>query len=61
MSAKYVPISLVCEHYSMSERAIRRYIADGKLTAYRVGPKMIRLDAEQVEREQRWPVNRRYG
>ena len=49
--AKFVPIRSVCETYDISERAIRRYIAEGKLTAYRIGPKMIRLDAEQVERE----------
>jgi hypothetical protein len=28
-----------------------RYIADGRLTAYRVGPRMIRLDADQVRRQ----------
>lgn len=36
---------------SVSPRTIRRYIAAGRLTAYRVGPRIIRLDADQVERE----------
>jgi excisionase family DNA binding protein len=48
---KYVPISAVCEQYSISERAVRRYISQGKLTAHRVGPKLIRLDLDQVEAE----------
>ncbi len=51
MSTKYVPISAVCEQYSISPRAVRRYISEGKLTAHRVGPKLIRLDLDEVERE----------
>ena len=47
----YVPIATVCKQYSISVRAVRRYIAEGRLTAYRVGPKLIRLDLDEVQRE----------
>jgi excisionase family DNA binding protein len=32
-----------------STQTIRRRIADGTLTAYRVGPRAIRLDTAEVE------------
>ncbi len=31
-------------------RTIQRYIAQGKLTAYRFGPKMIRVDLDEIDR-----------
>ena len=33
-----------------SKPTIRRYVSQGRLTAYRVGPRMIRLDGDQVDR-----------
>ena len=33
-----------------SPKTIRRRIADGSLTAYRVGPRLIRLDLAEVEK-----------
>ena len=33
----------------VNPRTIRRYIADGRLTGYRVGPRLIRLDAAEVD------------
>ena len=33
----------------VSTRTIRRWIADGRLVAYRVGPKVIRVDLDQLE------------
>ena len=39
----------VCQTYGLSERTVRRYLAEGLLTATKVGPRLIRLDAEQVE------------
>jgi excisionase family DNA binding protein len=49
--ATYVPIRAVCEKYGISQRAVRRYITEGDLTAYRVGPRLIRLDLDEVEAE----------
>jgi excisionase family DNA binding protein len=51
VSTKYVPISAVCDRYSISPRAVRRYISEGKITAYRIGNKLIRLDLDEVQRE----------
>lgn len=33
----------------LTERSIRRYIADGRLPAYRIGDKQIRLRVADVE------------
>lgn len=51
MGQKKISIAQVAEQYELSTRTIRRYIADGRLTAYRIGPRVIRLDAEQVRRQ----------
>jgi excisionase family DNA binding protein len=48
---KTISMAEVADNYGISLTTIRRYIAAGKLTAYRIGPRMIRLDAAQVERE----------
>jgi excisionase family DNA binding protein len=40
----------VRETYQVSHRTVARYLKDGRLKAYRVGPKMIRFDAAEVER-----------
>lgn len=44
-----ITISQAAESYSVSTRTIRRWIAAGILTGYRVGPTLIRLDADEVE------------
>jgi excisionase family DNA binding protein len=51
MGSKKISIQEVAEQFDVSPRTIRRYIASGRLTAHRVGPRIIRLDAEQA-REQ---------
>ncbi|GLE53730.1 excisionase family DNA-binding protein [Mycobacterium montefiorense] len=48
---KKITVREVVNTYGIGERTVRRYIADGRLTAYRMGPRLIRLDAEQVEQE----------
>jgi excisionase family DNA binding protein len=30
-------------------RTVRRYISDGRLTGYRMGPRLIRVDMAEVE------------
>jgi excisionase family DNA binding protein len=35
-------------YLGLSEKTVRRYIADGRLVAYRVGPRAIRVDRESV-------------
>jgi excisionase family DNA binding protein len=40
----------VAEALGVSTKTVRRYIAAGLLTAYRVGPKLLRLNADEVDR-----------
>jgi len=37
------------DHYDLSRQTVRRWIASGKITAYRVGPRLIRVDLEEIE------------
>jgi excisionase family DNA binding protein len=45
-----VSIAAAAEHLGVSERSIRRWIAEGLLPAYRVGPTLIRLDLDDVDK-----------
>jgi excisionase family DNA binding protein len=46
--ASYMSLKDAATQYGVSERTIRRRIAEGKLAAYRVGPRSIRVTAEDV-------------
>lgn len=37
------------ESLGVNERTVRRYIADGRLTAFRLGPRLVRVDLAEVE------------
>jgi excisionase family DNA binding protein len=37
------------EYAAVSERSIRRYIASGRLIAYRAGPRLIRIDRAELD------------
>jgi excisionase family DNA binding protein len=50
MPKRYVTESEVAENCQVSVRTVRRLISAGTLTAYRIGPCLIRLDADEVER-----------
>jgi excisionase family DNA binding protein len=43
------PIAAAAEHTGVSTQTIRRYIAAGRLTGYRVGPRLIRVDLAEVD------------
>lgn len=53
---KRITIREVTERYGISRASVSRYIDAGILTAYRVGPRLIRLDADEVERQLAVPV-----
>lgn len=42
-------IAETAERLKCSTKTVRRWIADGRLTAYRVGPKMLRVDLADVD------------
>ena len=46
----------VCEQYGLSDKTVRRKIKTGELTAYRCGPRLLKLDADQVEATLMRPV-----
>ena len=53
MSIEQIPAHLsirqVAEYWGVSDRTVRRYIADGTISAARIGPKLVRIDRAQVE------------
>ncbi|VCT89531.1 hypothetical protein MHAS_01225 [Mycolicibacterium hassiacum DSM 44199] len=42
-------IQQTAEYLGVSTKTVRRYIADGKLKAVRLGPRLIRVERESVE------------
>jgi excisionase family DNA binding protein len=47
--AKMVSIAAAADHYEVSRQTVRRWIANGKITAHRVGPRLIRIDLDEIE------------
>ncbi|SBS78254.1 Gene 36 protein (modular protein) [uncultured Mycobacterium sp.] len=41
-------VKATAAHYGVDPKTIRRWIARGYLTAYRVGPKLIRVDRASI-------------
>lgn len=54
--AKQITMQEDADTYGVSTKTIRRYIAAGRLSAIRVGPRLIRLGAEQVHQQLTQPV-----
>jgi pyruvate/2-oxoglutarate dehydrogenase complex dihydrolipoamide acyltransferase (E2) component len=49
-------LTAAADYSHLSVRTLRRRIADGTLTAWRSGPKVILVDLDQVDRELIRPV-----
>lgn len=47
---RYVSIAEAADLVGASTKTIRRRIADGTLTGYRMGPRLIRVDLSEIER-----------
>lgn len=47
-SAVFWPLERGAEHLGCSVKTMRRMIASGELTGYRIGKKMIRVDGSEV-------------
>ena len=45
---RHLTLKEAADWYGVSERTLRRRIAEGRLPAYRVGPRSIRVTAEDV-------------
>jgi excisionase family DNA binding protein len=48
---RMVSIQSAAEQYEISPRTIYRWIAEGRITAYRVGPRLVRLDADEIRKQ----------
>lgn len=55
-SPKGVSIAEAAAHYDVCTKTIRRWIADGRLIAYRTGPRLIRVDLAASEAKLLRPV-----
>jgi excisionase family DNA binding protein len=47
--SKMVSIAAAADHYGVSRQTLRRWISRRKITAYRVEPRLIRVDLEEIE------------
>jgi excisionase family DNA binding protein len=53
-------VAEAADYHNCSEKTIRRAIRDGRLRAYRVGPRLIRIDPRDLDRlARRIPAGRR--
>lgn len=52
---EYLTVAQAAEIFGTSERTVRRLIASGSLPAYRIGPRAVRLLADDV-RNQATPI-----
>ncbi len=46
---RYVSIADAAEYLGVTDRTIRQMIVDGRLTGYRNGAKLIRLDLNEID------------
>ncbi|WP_068042568.1 AlpA family transcriptional regulator [Mycobacterium sp. E2733] len=46
---QYVTVQQVSQQHQISERTVYRFVQRGILRPFRVGPKLIRFDADEVE------------
>lgn len=49
MPKRLVPLSIAAEYANVNPRTLRRYIAAGRLNAVRVGPRLIKIDLNELE------------
>ncbi len=43
-------ISQTAEYFGVDAKTVRRWISQGRLTAYRLGPRLIRVDRESIRK-----------
>lgn len=46
---RYASIATAAEYLGVTDRTVRQMIADGRLTGYRNGKRLIRLDLNEVD------------
>jgi excisionase family DNA binding protein len=43
-----VSLAVAAEASSLSDKTLRRYISQGRIHGYRAGPKLIRVDLDEI-------------
>jgi excisionase family DNA binding protein len=46
---RYVKIAEAAEYINVTDRTIRQMIADGRLTGYRSGSRLVRVDLNEID------------
>ena len=46
---RLVSIPVAADEYGVCTKTLRRWIAAGRITGYRFGPRMIRVDLDEIE------------
>jgi excisionase family DNA binding protein len=46
---RYVKIAEAADYLQVTTRTVRQMIADGRLTGYRCGDRLVRLDLNEIE------------
>lgn len=59
MKRRYITVTEAAEYLQISDRTVRRLIADGELTGYRIGRsgRLIRVDLNEIDDVLMRPVN----
>jgi excisionase family DNA binding protein len=47
--ARYAPIKAAEEIYSLNWYTLRRWIREGKITGYKLGDRVIRVDLDEID------------
>lgn len=46
---RFASLDEAAEYLGVNPRTVRRLIADGRITGYRLGPKLLRVDLAELE------------
>ena len=59
VSRRYITVAEAAEHLQISEKTVRRLIADGELNGYRMGRsgRVIRVDLNEIDEQLMRPLN----
>lgn len=49
MSRRWSDIPGAAEHSGVATSTIRRYIRQGQITGYRLGPRLVRVDLDELD------------
>ncbi len=46
---RWASVQAAAEHYQIGTRTLRQMIYDGKVTGYRLGPQLLRVDLTEID------------